>query len=92
MAGQKTSIYLTEEVAQRVRASGLPLPELVRRGLDAGQPPELEVIIRRVVREELAEDRRGRGAGVEEQACKHPAASVEDSVCRNCGADVWLRP
>lgn len=88
MAGHKTSIYLTDELAGRVRASGLQLPELIRRGLEAGAPAPLEEVIRRVVREELA-------AWAAEPAverrpeCRHPVESVVDGVCRACGADVF---
>ena len=47
----KTSIYLSAELTARVKASPLPLSELVRRGLEA---PDLEATLRRVLREELA--------------------------------------
>ena len=33
MAGRRTSIYLTEELEAAVKASGLPIVELIRRGL-----------------------------------------------------------
>jgi hypothetical protein len=48
---KKTSIYLSDELTARVKASPLPLSELVRRGLEA---PDLEAMLRRVIREELA--------------------------------------
>jgi hypothetical protein len=51
--GQKTSVYLPDDVAARAKASGVPLGELVRRGLDAGEPESLEATLRRVLREEL---------------------------------------
>lgn len=35
MAGERTSVYLTAELAAAVRACGVPLAELVRRGLGA---------------------------------------------------------
>ena len=47
----KTSIYLSDELTARVKASPLPLSELVRRGLEA---PDLEAMLRRVLREERA--------------------------------------
>ena len=50
----KTSVYLTQELADLVNESGLPLAELIRRGATAGEPEPLEVMLRRVVREELA--------------------------------------
>jgi hypothetical protein len=48
---KKTSIYLSDELTARVKASPLPLSELVRRGLEA---PDLEAMLRRVLREERA--------------------------------------
>jgi hypothetical protein len=50
----KTSVYLPDELAARVKESGLPMGELVRRGLEAGDPEGTEAIVRRVLREELA--------------------------------------
>jgi hypothetical protein len=35
---KKTSVYLNDELEQAVRDSGLPLTELVRRGLDRADP------------------------------------------------------
>jgi hypothetical protein len=52
--GQKTSVYLSDDVAAKAKASGVTLGELVRRGLEAGEPESLEAMLRRVVREELA--------------------------------------
>jgi len=46
---QKTSIYLSDELAARIKASGIPPAELIRRGLDIPGSEEL----RRIVREEL---------------------------------------
>ncbi len=42
--GQRSSIYLADDLAAAVKASGVPLAELIRRGLTAGtaevaQPP-----------------------------------------------------
>ena len=53
---RKISVYLNDELAARVRASGVPLSELVRRGLEASEreAPDLEATLRRVLREELA--------------------------------------
>jgi hypothetical protein len=84
VAGRKTSVYLTEELAERVRESGLSLPDLIRRGLDAGGPTPLEEMIRRAVREEMAAGRR-QGSG-----CPHPSDRVDElGKCRDCGEDVW---
>lgn len=53
MAGRKTSVYLSEELSAQVEASGMPLAEILRRGLAADEPEPLEDMIRRVVRDEL---------------------------------------
>lgn len=37
MAGKKTSVYLADDLAAAVEASGVPLAELLRRGLK--EPP-----------------------------------------------------
>jgi hypothetical protein len=37
--GQRTSVYLDEDLQAAVKASGVPLAELIRRGLGAGQQP-----------------------------------------------------
>jgi|ERR1017187_8489153 hypothetical protein len=44
MPGERTSVYLSADLAAAVKASGQPLAELIRRGLAAGtaetaQPP-----------------------------------------------------
>ena len=54
MGGQKTSVYLSDSLAAQWRASGLPLSELVRRGLERGSD---EDTLRRVLREELSQSR-----------------------------------
>ena len=51
--GQRTSIYLSDDLAAMVKASRIPLAELVRRGLNAGGPVD-EATLRHVLREELA--------------------------------------
>ena len=51
--GLRTSVYLSGELAAMWRASGVPLAELIRRGLSAGGPVD-EVTLRQVLREELA--------------------------------------
>jgi hypothetical protein len=37
--GQRTSVYLDDDLAAAVKASGIPLAELVRRGLAASTAP-----------------------------------------------------
>jgi hypothetical protein len=56
--GQKTSIYLTDDMAARSAATGLSPGEIYRRGLEAieggAERESLETMLRRVVREEVA--------------------------------------
>lgn len=58
--GQKTSVYLTDETAARVKASGIAPAELLRRGLDAAERESLEAMLRRVIREERAAELGGK--------------------------------
>lgn len=53
MAGRKTSVYLSEELSAQVEASAVPLAELIRRGLAAGEPEPIEATLARVVRSQL---------------------------------------
>jgi hypothetical protein len=55
--GQKTSVYLPDDLTAMWRASKLPLTELIRRGLNAGGPIDeatLEATLNRVLDEKLA--------------------------------------
>jgi hypothetical protein len=49
----KTSVWLSDEIAERWKQTGLPLAELVKRGLDAGEPEPWDDKLRRIMREEL---------------------------------------
>ena len=49
----KTSVWLDDETGAQWKATGLPLAELVKRGLKAGEPEPLDTKIRRIIREEL---------------------------------------
>ena len=53
--GKRTSVYLSDHLAALVKDSGLPMGELIRRGLDRSS--ELEDTLRRVLREELDQSR-----------------------------------
>jgi hypothetical protein len=46
--GQRSSVYLSDDLAAAVKASGVPLAELVRRGLTASSEPEV-LISRRLL-------------------------------------------
>jgi hypothetical protein len=52
MAGRKTSVYLSEQVASALDASGRSLAEVIAAGLGI-EPEPTEDMIRRVIREEL---------------------------------------
>jgi hypothetical protein len=49
----KTSVWLSEELAQRWHDSGMSLSELVKRGLDASEGKDPDDRLRRIIREEL---------------------------------------
>jgi uncharacterized membrane protein YccC len=46
--GTRTSVYLVPELAARVKDSGTPLAELIRRGLDAGEPEPAAAALERI--------------------------------------------
>jgi hypothetical protein len=81
--GRKTSVYLSDELAERVRASGVSPAELIRRGLDAGEPEPLEVMLRRVLASVLGD----RDAPPEPE-CPHPKARIVKGLCNACGSYV----
>ena len=51
----KTSVWLSDDIAERWKKTGLPLAEFVKRGLDAGEPEPLDDKISRLLAERLAE-------------------------------------
>jgi hypothetical protein len=53
MTGKKTSVYLRPELEDRWKASGVPLADLIERGLNAGEPETQDEQLRRIVREEV---------------------------------------
>ena len=96
--GQKTSIYLSADLAAAVKASGVPLAELIRRGLGVSGPvdadtlrlvltdvlgSDIETRVRTAVREELA----GMAAPV---AAYSPEPEVDSTrhACRHAAAGV----
>ena len=55
--GRKTSVYLSDDLLKRWRASKMPLSEHIRRSLDAldgAEPPPSLDEIRRAFREEVS--------------------------------------
>ena len=51
----KTSVWLDDETGAEWKARGLPLAELVKRGLRAGEPEPLDDKISRLLADRLAE-------------------------------------
>ena len=51
--GKKTSVWLTDDLAEAVKTSGVPIAELIRRGLGADSPDPLEDRLAAVVRAEF---------------------------------------
>ena len=47
--GKRTSVYLSDGLHAEVLASGLPMAELIRRGLRNGPYPDVEVTRRALV-------------------------------------------
>ena len=78
MAGRKTSVYLSEQLAAQVEESGLTLAEIIRRGLAAGEPEPLEDTLRRIMRDELSE---WQGSELSEDESRPP-------VCDRCGTEL----
>jgi len=75
----KTSVWLPDDLAVRVRESGVPLAVLVRRGLDAGAPDPLEVMLRQVVRGEFS------AWFADTSAWERMARVIRDEVTAACG-------
>ena len=51
--GRKTSVWLPDDLEQRVKDAGVPIAELIRRGLEADAPSPLEERLAAVVRAEF---------------------------------------
>jgi hypothetical protein len=86
----KTSVSLPLDLIERWHASGLSLPEIVRRGLDATapEPHPVEEPLRRVIREELAAVTVSARAGSQRDDCPHPKARIVKGLCNACGTNV----
>lgn len=86
----KTSVYLPADLLARWKASGLPLSEIIRRGLDAIAPEvhEIEEPLRRVIREELAVMSANAPERPPATDCPHPKARVIKGLCNACGTNI----
>jgi hypothetical protein len=92
--GVKTSVYLTPELAERVKADGRSLRDLAVSALDAAQPTPLEAVveaaaergaeraIRRLLTDALPE------SASADTDCPHPKARVNKGLCGACGQHV----
>jgi hypothetical protein len=88
MAGRRTSVYLSEPVADALKASGRQLAEVITTGLGI-TPEPLEDILRRVIREELAALPLGAALAPQPADCPHAYPIVKtimgQRVCQECG-------
>lgn len=82
--GKRTSVYLSDDLAAAVAGSGVPLAELIRRGL--GAPA------RRPARPEAPPAVEAPGPGAPSakaparRRCPHPGTRVIGGWCGPCGA------
>lgn len=97
--GKRTSVYLGDGLAAAVAACGVPLAELIRRGLLADVvpggvppvPPPPEVVTEAVVGIERPAPRKARAAGSGPGGgCRHP--HVVKGWCRECGTGGHFQP
>src|SRR5579859_3105238 len=79
--GVKTSVYLSDDLAEAVRASGVPLRELVRRGLGE-RAPELTAaaVAVEAVRDDLDRVARALAAGAAAEAVTGALDGAEDRL------------
>ena len=94
--GKRTSVYLSDELAAGVAASGAGLAELVRRGLGAALPggvppvpPPLQVVEEAIVTVERSPRKArvrkaGPGGPAAAAGCKHLRAVK--GWCKDCGS------
>lgn len=90
--GKRTSVYLADDLAAAVAESGLPLTELIRRGL-AAAGMTLESRSRSIHTARCCPKRcRGRAvSGVQppgRRRCPHPGTRVIGGWCAPCGVVV----
>jgi hypothetical protein len=86
--GKRTSVYLSDDLAAAVRASGVPLGELIRRGLEAD-------IGRAIAQTAAAAQEPVPAAAVAvttppkaRRRCPHPGTRVIGGWCGECGVVV----
>lgn len=90
VVGKRTSVYLSDGLAAAVEASGVPLAELIRRGLGAPLPPAAAVPARPApARPRSAElPPAGPVRPAARRRCPHPGTRVIGGWCRQCDAMV----
>jgi hypothetical protein len=77
--GQRSSVYLADDLAAAVKASGVPLAELVRRGLAAGDAPPAQTPVKDMLSTGLS----GLAAGEPSPGvlCAGPGCFQRDTAC-----------
>ncbi len=81
---------LVSAVSAQARARGETVTDVIERAFLAyiqGETPAQSVYTAPVPPPQVAEEAIVPLEGG--RACRHPAAAVEDNVCRECGEDVW---
>ena len=90
MTGNRASVYLSADLAAAVERSGLPLAELIRRGICG--PPARPVVVP-LRRREIPQQPAGvvpAGAGESAQAAAAPDGRAEPPGCRpRCPQCAW---
>lgn len=81
MAGRRTSVYLTEDLAAAVDALGVPLPDLIREAVAArtGTRPVIRTPAQVPAQVPAQPSRPGTAD------CPHPEGRVIKGLCNACG-------
>jgi hypothetical protein len=95
--GKRTSVYLSDGLAAAVEASGVPLAELIRRGLAARTPGEtreraapphaIPTVTVTPMQPPLGQAPE-RGSMAPRPRCPHPGTRMIGGWCRQCGVMV----
>lgn len=102
--GRRTSVYLSDDLVEAVEASGVPLADLIRKGLGLA-PCETVAGIQVLTDERVPEGvavlsspsggsakamrvRPARTSGPQERRCTHPGKRVIGGWCPECEAEI----
>ena len=96
--GKRTSVYLSDGLAAAVAESGVPLAELIRRGLAAVAPSATRLETPGEIRAKVTRAREaaelGKAIAAERRQspvrrrCPHPGTRMIGGWCRQCGVMV----